>query len=91
MRKPGCKRSCSPVSFAVQGQSTRVFRPGCSVSFSRTTASTSSTIAVSVHEAFLAEAFAVMTERHGSVDNYLAEVLGVDATLRDAIAARILR
>ena len=47
--------------------------------------------AVSVHEAFLAEAFAVMTERHGSVDNYLAEVLGVDAALRDAIAARILR
>ena len=37
------------------------------------------------------EAFAVMTERHGSVDNYLAEVLGVDAALRDAIAARILR
>lgn len=47
--------------------------------------------AVSVHEAFLAEAFAVMIERHGSVDNYLAEVLGVDAALRDAIAARILR
>lgn len=47
--------------------------------------------AVSVHEAFLAEAFAVMVERHGSVDNYLAEVLGVDAALRDRIAGRILR
>ena len=47
--------------------------------------------AVSVNEAFLAEAFAVMVERHGSVDNYLAEALGVDAALRDRIAARILR
>lgn len=47
--------------------------------------------AVSVNEAFLAEAFAVMVERHGSIDNYLAEVLGVDDALRDAIAARILR
>lgn len=46
--------------------------------------------AVSVHEAFLAEAFSVMVERHGSVDNYLAEVLGVDTALRDRIAARIL-
>ncbi|MCX7586697.1 tyrosine-protein phosphatase [Phenylobacterium sp. 58.2.17] len=46
--------------------------------------------AVSVNEAFLAEAFAAMTESHGSIDNYLAEVLGVDTALRDRIAARIL-
>jgi protein-tyrosine phosphatase len=46
--------------------------------------------AVSVHESFLAEAFAAMTERHGSVDGYLEQVLGVDAALRERIAARIL-
>ena len=46
--------------------------------------------AVSVHEAFLAEAFAAIDESHGSVDRYLEEVLGVDSKLRGAIEARIL-
>jgi len=46
--------------------------------------------AVSVNEAFLAEAFKAMTERHGSVDGYLEQALGVDAPLRERIAARIL-
>ena len=46
--------------------------------------------AVSVNEAFLAEAFAAIDESHGSVDRYLEEVLGVDSKLRGAIEARIL-
>ena len=47
--------------------------------------------AVSVNEAFLAEAFKAMTERHGSVDGYLEQVLGVDSVLRERISGRILR
>ncbi|MBA4013550.1 MAG: protein-tyrosine-phosphatase [Phenylobacterium sp.] len=46
--------------------------------------------AVSVNEAFLAEAFAAMTESHGTVDRYLEKVLGVDRALRGKIEARIL-
>ena len=46
--------------------------------------------AVSVDEAYLAQALAVIDETHGSVDRYLEEVLGVDAELRAKIEARIL-
>ncbi|UTP39242.1 tyrosine-protein phosphatase [Phenylobacterium sp. LH3H17] len=46
--------------------------------------------AVSVDEAYLAEALAVIDKNHGSVDRYLEEVLGVDAELRAKIEARIL-
>ncbi|WP_309645208.1 tyrosine-protein phosphatase [Phenylobacterium sp.] len=46
--------------------------------------------AVSVDEAYLAQALAVIDENHGSVDRYLEEVLGVDAVLRQRIEARIL-
>ena len=46
--------------------------------------------AVSVNEAFLAEAFKVMEDQHGGVDAYLEQVLGVDAALRARIEARIL-
>jgi len=47
--------------------------------------------AVSVHEAFLAEAFKVMADQHGSIDGYLEQALGVDRALRERIEARILR
>jgi protein tyrosine/serine phosphatase len=47
--------------------------------------------AVSVHEAFLDQAFATIDANHGSVDRYLEDVLGVDADLRGRIEARILR
>jgi protein tyrosine/serine phosphatase len=47
--------------------------------------------AVSVHEAFLDQAFSTIDANHGSVDRYLEDVLGVDAELRGQIEARILR
>lgn len=47
--------------------------------------------AVSVNEAFLAEAFKAIEASHGTIDRYLEEVLGVDAELRSKIEARILR
>ena len=46
--------------------------------------------AVSVDAAFLAKAFEVMEGQHGSIDAYLADVLGVDAGLRARIERRIL-
>ena len=39
---------------------------------------------------FLAKAFEVMEGQHGSIDAYLADVLGVDADLRARIERRIL-
>jgi protein tyrosine/serine phosphatase len=47
-------------------------------------------VAVSVHEAYLDRAFAEIQDRHGSVDAYLEEVLGIDGHLRERIEARIL-
>jgi protein tyrosine/serine phosphatase len=38
---------------------------------------------------FLHEAFAAMADGHGSVDGYLANVIGVTAAQRDGIAARL--
>lgn len=46
--------------------------------------------AVSVNAAFLAKAFEVMEGQHGSVDAYLAEVLGVDPALRARIEQKIV-
>ena len=43
-----------------------------------------------VHESYLAAAFAALRERHGSVDAYLGEVLGVDAALAERIRAALL-
>ncbi|MFA7604313.1 MAG: tyrosine-protein phosphatase [Novosphingobium sp.] len=39
---------------------------------------------------FLAAGFAAMRESHGSVDAYLADVLGVDATARERICAALI-
>jgi len=47
-------------------------------------------VAVSVHPEYLETAFAAMREAHGSIDGYLADALGVDATLRERIHARLL-
>ncbi|MCR5877722.1 tyrosine-protein phosphatase [Phenylobacterium sp. J367] len=47
-------------------------------------------VAMSVAPEYLERAFAVMRDRHGSIDGYLADVLGLDAALRDRIHDRIL-
>ncbi|WP_374469116.1 tyrosine-protein phosphatase [Phenylobacterium sp.] len=47
-------------------------------------------VAMSVAPEYLETAFAVMRERHGSLDGYLDEVLGLDAGLRERIHDRIL-
>jgi protein-tyrosine phosphatase len=47
-------------------------------------------VAVSVHADYLDIAFAVILERHGGLDAYLTEVLGVDETLRERLHARLL-
>jgi len=46
--------------------------------------------ALSVHPEYLQAAFAVMRDQCGSLDGYLEQALGVDATMREAIAERIL-
>lgn len=45
---------------------------------------------MNAQESYLQAAFAAMTEAHGSVDGYLAEVLGVTPQVRDAIRGRWL-
>ena len=47
-------------------------------------------VAVSVNADYLETAFEVIRERHGSLDAYLAEVLGVDEGLRERLHARLL-
>ena len=47
-------------------------------------------VAMSVEEAYLERAFAAMKGRHGSIDAYLEQTLGVDAALREALEARLL-
>lgn len=42
-----------------------------------------------VEAAYLDAAFAAIVDRHGSVDRYLEQALGVDAALRDRIAGRL--
>jgi protein-tyrosine phosphatase len=45
---------------------------------------------MAVEPAYLDAAFAAIEAEHGDVDRYLAEALGVDATAKDAIRARLL-
>jgi protein tyrosine/serine phosphatase len=47
-------------------------------------------VAVSVHPEYLETAFAVIRERYGSLDAYLAEALGVDEALKERLHARLL-
>nr|MBP9230909.1 tyrosine-protein phosphatase [Phenylobacterium sp.] len=47
--------------------------------------------AASVHPDYLDHGLSVISQSHGHIDNYLAEVLGVDSALRGKIEARILR
>lgn len=47
-------------------------------------------MAVSVHPDYLETALAVIAERSGSVDAYLADELGVDEAMREAICGRLL-
>jgi protein-tyrosine phosphatase len=47
-------------------------------------------VAVSVNPDYLETAFAEIRRAHGSLDNYLGEVLGVDAGLRETLQARLL-
>jgi len=46
--------------------------------------------AIGVEAEYLAAAFEVILAAHGSIDAYLAEVLGVDAAPREALEARLL-
>ena len=48
-------------------------------------------VAVGVHADYLNTAFEVIRERHGSIDGYLADVLGVDEALRSRLHERLLR
>src|SRR5678815_6093819 len=47
-------------------------------------------VAVGVHADYLNMAFAVIKDRHGSIDAYLADVLGVDEPLRARLHKRLL-
>ena len=47
-------------------------------------------VAVGVHADYLNTAFGVIRERHGSVDGYLSDVLGVDDALRSRLHERLL-
>jgi protein tyrosine/serine phosphatase len=47
-------------------------------------------VAMRVEPEYLARAFAVMRERHGSIDGYLEEALGLDRELREQLHARLL-
>lgn len=47
-------------------------------------------VAVSVYPEYLDAFFEAICAAHGSVDRYLADVMGVDATMRDRIGERIL-
>jgi protein tyrosine/serine phosphatase len=47
-------------------------------------------VAMSVEADYLHTAFAAITSRHGGLDDYLEDVLGVDSTLREMIETRLL-
>jgi protein tyrosine/serine phosphatase len=47
-------------------------------------------VAVGVHADYLNTAFAAIKDRHGSIDTYLAEALGVDEALRARLHERLL-
>jgi protein tyrosine/serine phosphatase len=46
--------------------------------------------AMGVEAQYLAAAFAVIKDQHGSLDGYLEQALGVDADTREAVRAHIL-
>ncbi|HEY1749719.1 MAG TPA: tyrosine-protein phosphatase [Caulobacteraceae bacterium] len=46
--------------------------------------------AIGVEAAYLAEAFRAIDAAHGSTDAYLAQVLGIDATMRGRLEAQLL-
>jgi len=47
-------------------------------------------VIMSVHPAYLDRTFAALDVRHGSYDNYMRDVLGVDAKRADAIRTRLI-
>jgi protein-tyrosine phosphatase len=47
-------------------------------------------VAMGVHESYLERAFTVIEDRHGGLDAYIRDVLGVDDTLKDSLKARLL-
>jgi protein tyrosine/serine phosphatase len=47
-------------------------------------------VVIGVHPTYLERAFGEIEARHGSVDSYLVEVLGVDAPLRERLRERLL-
>lgn len=56
----------------------------------RTASDEALTIAMGVEAEYLAEAFRVMREAHGSLDGYLDQALGLDAALRGRLHDRLL-
>lgn len=56
----------------------------------RTASDEALTVAMRVEPEYLAEAFRVMCEAHGSLDGYLDEALGLDADLRGRLHDRLL-
>jgi protein-tyrosine phosphatase len=47
-------------------------------------------VAMSVHPDYLERSFAVMAERHGDLDGYLRDALGVTPAMRERIAVKLL-
>jgi protein tyrosine/serine phosphatase len=47
-------------------------------------------VAMGVHESYLERAFVVIASRHGGLDGYLHDVLGVDEALKQTLRARLL-
>ena len=47
-------------------------------------------VAVSVHPSYLEAAFGAIEQRHGSLDAYLEETLGLDAALRTRVREKVL-
>ena len=46
--------------------------------------------AMGVEARYLAAAFAVIKQEHGSLDGYLEQAIGLDASTRDKVRAHIL-
>jgi protein tyrosine/serine phosphatase len=56
----------------------------------RTASDEAMLVGMGVAEEYLAQAFRVMTEAHGSLDGYLDQALGLDGSLRERLHARLL-
>ena len=56
----------------------------------RTPTEAAARVAVSVEAAYLETAFSVIEARHGSIDAYLEDGLGIDAALRGQVSARLV-